>query len=210
VEELCDSVLQRLSNDATPDDVLTSLEDAFSQCSEEFETLALGATEVLIRHVLQRLEIPLSKLFTEKVWWADEEYFQSGVLDELDDLCSHFAPNIEPNICATHFMRETSKATIRSYMRIAFKGLKPNNNSMPLARVTERMRSDRHAFADYCDTCNRWGVSDAAQTQLAKLDLVIEFLAADCDFLSIHVKNVQSTSVFRILSDGFGTTYCIH
>lgn len=43
VEELSDRVIRRLGNDDAPDEVITSLEDAFSQCSEEFTSVSLAA-----------------------------------------------------------------------------------------------------------------------------------------------------------------------
>ena len=92
VDELGDKVLQRLGADDAPDELVSSLEDAFAQCNEEFATLGLGATEVLIRHIGVMLEHSMSQVGTEKVWMADPEYFQTAIIDELDELCSNFVP----------------------------------------------------------------------------------------------------------------------
>jgi len=221
VDEFSERVLHRLGDDDLPDDMMSMLEDAFATCGEEFETLSLGATEVLIRHICGRLHAPLSKLFTDKIWWPEPEYLQSAVLDELDELCSFLVPNIEPNLAATHLVRETAQQAIRGYIRALLSGnlkqsisnsdnvlssigIKSNVSSAaggaasPVEKLTlsgaiERIRADRSSLQEYADSCHKWNVSEAVAPTFAKLDTLLDFLTVDPDFLKLQVTKVQNS-----------------
>lgn len=154
---------------------------------------------MLLRHIQGRLSGPISKLCTSAVWFADEEYFQSAVLDELDELSSHFVPNMEPNICATHLLRETARFVFKTYLRQFVASFKPNlgSHGMSLEPCLARLRTDRDSFRAYCESCSKWSVWGAVEKSMPKWDLVLEFLAADVDFIRLQMTEIPKVYVAR-------------
>ena len=144
-----------------------------------------------------RLSPAISKLCTSSVWFADEEYFQSAVLDELDELSSHFVPNMESNICATHLLREAARFVFKTYLRQFLANFKSNlgTHGMTLEACLPRLRTDRDAFLAYCESCSKWSVLQAVEKSMPKWDRIIEFLSVDVDFIRLQITEIPKVYV---------------
>jgi len=211
VDEFADGVLGRVGDDpaASEDaDLMNGLEDAFATCSEEYEIdWTIGCVDILLRHVKDKVDKPMAQLFTS-TWFKNESdeddgsFLQAHVLDELDELIGKFVPNIEPNLGATHLLRESTKDIIRSYIRFFLAQCQVLHSlaskvsgglSAGLQRLVKKMKDDRMSMLEYAQALHKWNVLDSVTSQLSLVDCLLSFLEAESDFIRLPVTEVEQS-----------------